>query len=264
VGYAPGFTSADVNVLTSNVVVRNPAGVTVSGTNFTVLGLQGVGRVAANSIDPATGESLGSISDMQISGWKKNSNGTYTGTFHFLPDRGYNSGSIFSNYAARVNDFSFTFTPYTSATATTNQNQIALTFGGSRRFTYDHDGNAGTAPVYTTGLLANGKVTLFGTDIPVATGNSTQSDGTVNGRLTVDAEGLILDSRPGKAGSGWVGEGYDGVQIFSPEGKRIGQIVLPEVCSNVCFGGPRRNRLFMTASRSLYAVHLEAIGAHWC
>jgi gluconolactonase len=66
------------------------------------------------------------------------------------------------------------------------------------------------------------------------------------------------------AGSGWGGEGYDGVQIFSPEGQRIGQILLPEVCSNVCFGGPRRNRLFMTASRSLYAVHIEAIGAHWC
>jgi gluconolactonase len=66
------------------------------------------------------------------------------------------------------------------------------------------------------------------------------------------------------AGSGWVGEGYDGVQVFSPEGKRIGQIVLPEVCSNVCFGGPRRNRLFMTASRSLYAVYVETQGAHWC
>jgi gluconolactonase len=63
---------------------------------------------------------------------------------------------------------------------------------------------------------------------------------------------------------GWVGEGYDGVHIYSPEGKRIGQIVLPEVCSNVCFGGPRRNRLFMTASRSLYAVHVEVQGAHWC
>jgi gluconolactonase len=66
------------------------------------------------------------------------------------------------------------------------------------------------------------------------------------------------------AGMGWVGEGYDGVHIFSPEGKRIGQIVLPEVCSNICFGGPRRNRLFMTASRSLYAVHVEVQGAHWC
>lgn len=66
------------------------------------------------------------------------------------------------------------------------------------------------------------------------------------------------------AAMGWVGEGYDGVHIFSPEGQRIGQIVLPEICSNVCFGGPRRNRLFMTASRSLYAVYTEALGAHFC
>jgi gluconolactonase len=61
-----------------------------------------------------------------------------------------------------------------------------------------------------------------------------------------------------------IGEGYDGVHIFTPDGQRIGQIKLPEVCSNVCFGGPRRNRLFMTASQSLYAVYVEAVGAHWC
>lgn len=68
------------------------------------------------------------------------------------------------------------------------------------------------------------------------------------------------------ASAGWaeVGEGYDGVHIFNPEGKRIGQILLPEICSNVCFGGPRRNRLFMTGSQSLYAVYVEAIGAHFC
>ena len=59
-------------------------------------------------------------------------------------------------------------------------------------------------------------------------------------------------------------EKYDGVHIFAPDGQRIGQILLPEVCSNVCFGAARRNRLFMTASQSLYAVHVEAIGAHWC
>lgn len=63
---------------------------------------------------------------------------------------------------------------------------------------------------------------------------------------------------------GWVGEGYDGVHIFSAEGKRIGQILLPEICANVCFGGPRPRRLFMTAGRSLYSVHNEDIGAHWC
>ena len=43
---------------------------------------------------------------------------------------------------------------------------------------------------------------------------------------------------------------------------RIGQIRLPEICSNVCFGGTKRNRLFMTASQSLYAVYVETRGAH--
>jgi gluconolactonase len=63
------------------------------------------------------------------------------------------------------------------------------------------------------------------------------------------------------ASAGWVGPGYDGVHIFAPDGTRIGQILLPEICSNVCFGGPKRNRLFMTGSQSLYAVYVEAQGA---
>ncbi len=65
------------------------------------------------------------------------------------------------------------------------------------------------------------------------------------------------------ASAGWVGDGYDGVHIFEPgEGKRIGQVLLPEICSNVCFGGTKRNRLFMTGSQSLYAVYVETQGAH--
>jgi gluconolactonase len=66
------------------------------------------------------------------------------------------------------------------------------------------------------------------------------------------------------ASAGWVGDGYDGVHVFAPDGERIGQIRLPEICSNVCFGGPKRNRLFMTGSQSLYAVYVETQGAHWC
>ena len=46
------------------------------------------------------------------------------------------------------------------------------------------------------------------------------------------------------------------------DGTRIGQIRLPGICSNVCFGGTKRNRLFMTASQSLYAVYVEIRGAH--
>lgn len=64
------------------------------------------------------------------------------------------------------------------------------------------------------------------------------------------------------AGAGWVGAGYDGVHVFAPSGERIGMILLPEICSNVCFGGAKRNRLFMTASQSLYAVYVETQGAH--
>ena len=65
-------------------------------------------------------------------------------------------------------------------------------------------------------------------------------------------------------GAGWVGDGYDGVHVFAPNGERIGMIRLPEVCANICFGGSRRNILFMTASQSLYAVPVETRGAHFC
>ena len=78
-----------------------------------------------------------------------------------------------------------------------------------------------------------------------------QSDG-----IRADVDGNIWSS------AGWVGEGYDGVHIFAPNGDRIGQILLPENCANLCFGGRKRNRLFMTASQSLYAVYTDAVGAH--
>ena len=55
--------------------------------------------------------------------------------------------------------------------------------------------------------------------------------------------------------------GYSGVTVWNPQGKLIGRIRLPEICGNVCFGGPKRNRLFMAASQSLYAVYTGTQGA---
>jgi gluconolactonase len=55
--------------------------------------------------------------------------------------------------------------------------------------------------------------------------------------------------------------GYSGVTVWNPDGKLLGRIRLPEVCGNVCFGGPKRNRLFMAASQSLYAVYVGTQGA---
>ncbi len=62
------------------------------------------------------------------------------------------------------------------------------------------------------------------------------------------------------ASAGWVGDGYDGVHVFAPDGTLIGKIHLPEICANLCFGGVKRNRLFMMGSQSLYSVYVEAQG----
>jgi gluconolactonase len=67
-------------------------------------------------------------------------------------------------------------------------------------------------------------------------------------------------------GNLWCGWGMgsaalDGVRIFTPQGQPIGHIELPERCANVCFGGPKRNRLFMAASHSLYAIYVNTQGA---
>ena len=55
--------------------------------------------------------------------------------------------------------------------------------------------------------------------------------------------------------------GYSGVTVWNSSGTLIGRIRLPEVCANVAFGGPKRNRLFMAGSQSLYAVHVNTQGA---
>jgi gluconolactonase len=87
-----------------------------------------------------------------------------------------------------------------------------------------------------------------------------------NGRLFCDmgkdgSDGIRcdVDSNVWAAAAGG-GEGHDGVRIFAPDGKLIGQIRLPEACANLCFGGAKRNRLFMTASQSLYGLYVNTKG----
>ena len=84
---------------------------------------------------------------------------------------------------------------------------------------------------------------------------------------------VLIDAGPGTPdgfrcdvdGNLWCGWGMgseelDGVFVFNPQGRLIGRIRLPERCANVCFGGRKRNRLFMTASQSVYALYVEAQG----
>ena len=95
-------------------------------------------------------------------------------------------------------------------------------------------------------------------------------DGALSGRrVAIDAgpggtpDGMRVDMD----GNLWCGWGMgspelDGVMVFAPDGTPIGRIALPERCANVCFGGRQRNRLFMAASRSLYALYVNTQGAH--
>jgi gluconolactonase len=94
----------------------------------------------------------------------------------------------------------------------------------------------------------------------------------VAGRTLRDRR-VLIDAGPGTPdglrcdvdGNLWCGWGMgddalDGVMVFNPDGRPIGRIRLPERCANLCFGGRHRNRLFMAASQSLYAVHVDVQG----
>jgi len=92
--------------------------------------------------------------------------------------------------------------------------------------------------------LSNGKV--FASNFGAA--------GVTDG-MRCDVDGNVWCSM----GSGQPAE--DGVRCYAPNGDLIGKIHLPETCANLCFGGKKKNRLFMTASTSVYSVYVETVGA---
>jgi len=111
----------------------------------------------------------------------------------------------------------------------------------------------------------------------VSGGNVHVGDVGTNGRvtgvklladLTVDGVSCRTDGmRADVFGNLWCSSnagrsvGYSGVTVWNAAGALLGRIRLPEVCANVAFGGPKRNRLFMAASQSLYAVYVNTQGA---
>jgi gluconolactonase len=137
------------------------------------------------------------------------------------------------------------------------------TNGQINRVTDDIDAPNGLcfSPDYSTLYVAN---TGAGRDIKawVVDGSRLR-----NGRVFAELVDPTNDSRTSadgircdQDGNVWAGA-RPGVQIIAPDGDTIGVIRLPEVCANVCFGGTKRNRLFMTASQSLYSVYVGVSGA---
>jgi gluconolactonase len=87
-----------------------------------------------------------------------------------------------------------------------------------------------------------------------------------NGKVLIDSgpngspDGFRVDT-DGNLWCGWgMSPELDGVRVFTPQGEPIGHITLPERCANVCFGGKKRNRLFMAAAHSLYSLYVNTQG----
>ncbi len=109
-----------------------------------------------------------------------------------------------------------------------------------------------------------GKDDLFVFDVRAdntLTGQKRLSDFMIDG-VKCRPDGLRCDA----GGNLWCASngrhvGYSGVTVWTPSGQLLGRIRLPEACANICFGGPNRNRLFMAAGQSLYAVDTATRGA---
>src|SRR5262245_39732020 len=223
-----------------NIITTSGDVVSVLGKNlFINHGLVGAGRIPASILD-GFGESFGSVSGLQITDWTKVGDNTYAGTFNILPDRGYNSGTFFSDYAARIQRVSFVFTPHTGgaiggtdiATKIAAQNQIMMTSApNGTKFQYFDVVRNTLSP--TTGLDPNlGFTTLFGATLPyVASFTGPNSPGGASvphpgiNKLPIDAEALVLKAD----GSGYFGDEYGAnIYFFNSSKQIVGVIGLPE------------------------------------
>jgi hypothetical protein len=196
----------------------------LSGTRITNHGLQGVGRVAASSLDQR-GETFGSVSALAIRDWHRTEHG-YTGTFLTLPDRGFNMDGFYSDYAARLHTLSFTFVPQASsgkqigklrAPGDRSQDQIRIQYRSSSLFEFSEGRR-------TTGLdPGRHSVSLFGTELPFL--RTQRRDGVVVDvqRVAVDAEGLVIKAD----GSGWFSDEYGPNLYHFDRSLRIDRVIVP-------------------------------------
>ncbi|RZK03626.1 MAG: autotransporter domain-containing protein [Novosphingobium sp.] len=187
--------------------------VVLGGVTFSNKGLQGAGRLDANTRD-FRNETLGSFSGMAIDlkSWRRNADGSYAGGIYTLPDRGPFDGAI--DYRNRVHTSNITFKPLAAGSAalpqsTASQSQVTITPTGGFVLT-------DTTGSYMTGRDPGANtVTRGGIVYPLAT------DGTAAGHIALDAEAIAF--RPD--GTFYVSDEYaDGIYYFDATGKQIGAI----------------------------------------
>ena len=181
--------------------------VSLGGQNFVNQGLVGVGVFATNVID-GRGDTFGSFSSFKVdhNTWRKNSNGSYSGTLYTLPDRGYNVAGLIA-YPARIQQMALSFTPDYTAN---NVSQTQLTLSLQRTITITD-----FAGQITTAVDPIGPTTLQGFS----------NVATAGGKFAIDGEGLALRAD----GSFYVSDEY-GATVYhvSKTGQMLGVITPPQ------------------------------------
>jgi gluconolactonase len=116
--------------------------------------------------------------------------------------------------------------------------------------------------VIDSGITHGGPANIRVFDVDIATGKLSNgkvfaenfAPGFTDG-MRLDVEGNVWCSM------GWADPKEDGVRCYAPNGDLLGKIHLPETCANLTFGGLLRNRLYMCASTSVYALYVNTQGA---
>ena len=90
-----------------------------------------------------------------------------------------------------------------------------------------------------------------------------EADGTLSGgEVFVTTEGIPDGLRTDTAGNIWTSAGA-GVNCYTPEGELLGRIEFPMDVTNLTFGGPERDRIFVTGGANLFSFSVKARGAQW-
>jgi hypothetical protein len=170
--------------------IASAQSVAFQGQTFVNKGLVGVARIPSNAVDQF-GDTLGGIGSgmaMDLDSWHKNRDGSYGGTLHMLPDKGWNTqGTV--DYRGRLHRFDVTLNPLYSG-STTSQNQLQLQYKSSTLF---HRWGG----IQTTGLDSDAvqRATEAFPDLPIASSNS---------HITVDDEAVVHVGD----GTVWVSDEY--------------------------------------------------------
>ncbi|MCW1886864.1 esterase-like activity of phytase family protein [Luteolibacter flavescens] len=199
-GTGPSQPSPSAGYLVANA--SDPIGATLGGVRVVNEGLVGVGRMSGENVDKF-GETQGASSGLFITDWAYDGS-QFSGIFHVLPDRGYGDGT--SNYAARLHEVDFTFSPYYGTTPVA-QTQVMADYVDSTKFTYQ-DGakvkfTTGLNPDTVAGVVGARTGTLFGQTVGLATAANGEG-GAQESLLSFDAEAIHLFPD----GSGYVSDEY--------------------------------------------------------